>query len=335
MTALPLPIVTFILAVVAAALIARRSFGVGLARNLFVGFFAVMACGSLLVGVRFGYGIDTFVPVQRVLPLFGGPLLYLGFAVLTLPPGRAVRRIAVHLGIALIVAIGLHFLAAQFIGTDVILAASSLIYGLLIFGLWLAGPNHLSRARLEAVRGLRLGMLVGAGFLVLTALLDSAIALSFALSGEGAAVRLISIASTCLAVGMAALIYALGRGKPVPTELPRVRDTGAEADIRAMLVETQIYLDTELTVERLAKRMRLPVRQVSAAINDETGLNVSQYVNQFRLEHAAALLVGTKDSVATVMEASGFLTRSNFYREFQRVYGQSPAAYRAERTSGQ
>jgi len=330
MTALPLPIVTFVLAVVAGALVARRSFGVAAARVLFVAFFAVMACGSLMVGLRFGYGVEALVPVQRVLPLFGGPILYLGFAVLSVPQARARRRMAIHLGAAVALAVLLHLLAARFIGTDAILAASSLVYGVLIFGLWARGPNHLRRARLEAVPGLRVGMLVSAGFLVVTALLDSAIALSFALQGEGAAMQLISVASTVLALGMAALIYVLGRGRAAPVEPRAERAGGREPEIRAMLEETRLYLDTDLTVERLAKRMQWPVRQVSSAINEETGLNVSQYINQYRLEHAARLLAESRESVAKVMEASGFLTRSNFYREFQRVYGQSPAAYRSE-----
>jgi AraC-like DNA-binding protein len=57
-------------------------------------------------------------------------------------------------------------------------------------------------------------------------------------------------------------------------------------------------------------------------------MNMSQYVNGFRLDHAARLLRETNDSVTQVMSQSGFLTRSNFYREFQRVYRQTPAQYR-------
>ncbi len=322
---------TFVLAAVAAALVARRSFGDDLAKILFVGFFAVLALGSLMVGLRFGYGIQALVPVQRVLPLFGGPFLYLAFAVLTVDASRARRRVAIHIGVAFVIAVTLHVLATQFVGTDAALALSSLIYGTLIFATWVRGPNFLRRARLEMVPGLRIGMLFASGFLVVSALLDSVIAISFALQGEIAAVRIISVASTCLALAMAVLIYMLGRGKAAPIDLPRITEGSTEASIRKMLIDTEFYLDSDLTVERLAKRMSLPVRQVSSAINDETGLNVSQYVNQFRLEHAAKLLVESKESVAKVMESSGFLTRSNFYREFQRVYGQSPAAYRFER----
>jgi AraC-like DNA-binding protein len=59
---------------------------------------------------------------------------------------------------------------------------------------------------------------------------------------------------------------------------------------------------------------------------------VSQYVNGFRVEHAARLLRDTDTSVAKIMEQSGFLTRSNFYREFQKRYDEAPAAFRQSQT---
>jgi len=51
-------------------------------------------------------------------------------------------------------------------------------------------------------------------------------------------------------------------------------------------------------------------------------------VNGFRLAHAATLLRETQLSVTEIAALSGFLSRSNFYREFQRSYGQSPVTYR-------
>ncbi|WP_407926009.1 helix-turn-helix domain-containing protein [Cochlodiniinecator piscidefendens] len=101
-----------------------------------------------------------------------------------------------------------------------------------------------------------------------------------------------------------------------------------EQETHAFLLKTQLYVDTDLTVDRLAKRLHVPTRSLSAAINQTKGVNVSQYVNDFRLNHAADLLLNSKLSVAKVMEHSGFLTRSNFYREFQRLYNETPASYR-------
>ncbi|MEM8539331.1 MAG: AraC family transcriptional regulator [Pseudomonadota bacterium] len=74
--------------------------------------------------------------------------------------------------------------------------------------------------------------------------------------------------------------------------------------------------------------MTVPTRSLSAAVNRTRGMNLSQYVNQFRLAHAARLLTDTDESVTAISLGSGFMARSNFYREFQRVYKQSPIEYR-------
>ena len=105
-----------------------------------------------------------------------------------------------------------------------------------------------------------------------------------------------------------------------------------EQEARAFLMSSRLYLEPDLSVQRLARRLHVPVRDLSVAVNQTQGMNVSQYVNQFRMEHAADLLRGTDESVVKAMAQSGFLTRSNFYREFQRVYGVTPAAYRQSPT---
>ncbi|NNC27318.1 helix-turn-helix domain-containing protein, partial [Salinisphaera sp. USBA-960] len=56
--------------------------------------------------------------------------------------------------------------------------------------------------------------------------------------------------------------------------------------------------------------------------------NVSQFVNLVRLAEAERLLVTTDEPVGRIQERAGFLTRSNFYREFQKAYGEAPGAYR-------
>ena len=94
------------------------------------------------------------------------------------------------------------------------------------------------------------------------------------------------------------------------------------------MLREALYLDSGLTADRLARHLHVPARALSEAVNRHLGMNVSQYVNGFRLRRAADLLAQTDDGLAEVMAQSGFLTRSNFYREFLREYGQTPTAYR-------
>ena len=71
--------------------------------------------------------------------------------------------------------------------------------------------------------------------------------------------------------------------------------------------------------------MIIPSRDVSRAVNASSGGNVSQYVNKLRIDEACRLLRETDMSVIQIAFASGFNTKSNFNREFQRNVGQSPS----------
>jgi AraC-like DNA-binding protein len=290
MLALPLPILTFVLSAVACVLVWRINFGNPLARGLFTAVFVLIAAGTLLVGLRFGYGVDRFIALQRIIPLFVGPVIYLGFLALMHPPEA----------------------------------------------LWRKGTDRLTYAALGLTAGLRRWMLYAAGMLGIMLIFDTSIAISFALQRSEDAVWLVSLGSFISMLSLIAAIIVFSRvSHDGPVALPVPAQAGEahvklERDARALLTETRLYLDTDLSLERLAKRLHVPARALSEAINQTQSVNVSQYVNRFRLEHAAVLLRESRLSVTKIMEQSGFLTRSNFYREFERVYEVSPTVYRKQ-----
>lgn len=326
MMVFPLPILSFLLATVAGALLWRVNYGPPRTRLLFTGFFGIVAVGALLVGLRFGYGHQALIPLQRALPLFGGPLLYLGFASLSAAPKG---QIALHLGLAAALAIALQVLGWTLL--DGTIAASYAGYSAAILWLWRKGPNHLIHARLELAPNLHRWMLWAAGFLMAMLLIDTAIAISFALRRSDAAVQFISYGSIgVIGLMIAAIVTAASLPRSAPKPASPSDENQLEQTAHDFLIESKIYLDTGLTIERLAKRLHVPMRSLSAAINQSKGMNISQYVNGFRLDHAESLLQTTDLSVTEVAMQSGFLTRSNFYREFQRRYGKSPAAYRQD-----
>ena len=100
------------------------------------------------------------------------------------------------------------------------------------------------------------------------------------------------------------------------------------ARLDALVAEGALYLDADLTLERLSLRLLVPATRLSTAINRTTSENVSRYVNGFRIRHACARLTAG-ESVTAAMLDSGFNTKSNFNREFLRVTGMAPGAWQA------
>lgn len=332
----PLPFLAAALCAVIAPLMLRLDLGRRAAAWCFAGLFACFVMQSALVGLRFGYGVERFVTVQRVLPLTVGPLLYLGFVALSLPAEIWRRRLVVHLGGAVIVASVLAAFANIYRDFDLVISASYLGYAVALFLLWRKGQDQLIHARLDAAALIRRWILMAVALLCALLLIDTLIALSFMLSQGTHAPALITFGSAAL-IGVLILILTklpsqhlkLDAASPPTPGKTETAESDLETQARDVLERTQLFLDPDLTVQRLARRLSVPERALSSAINQTQGMNVSHYVNGFRLRHAAGLLRQTDDPVSKVMTQSGFLTRSNFYREFQRVYGMSPAQYRS------
>ncbi len=335
MLALPLPILTFAVSLIACVLVWRLELGNRAARAFFALYFLLIAVGTLLVGLRYGYGFEGLLVVQRTIPLFVGPAIYLAFCALTKPPERLRRHAIWHLGAATLAGV-LPQVFLQFrAGYDLTILASYLFYCVALVWLWRKGPDAFTHAPLRMVASLRVWMLWAAGMLAVMLVFDAVIAISFALSRFEDAVWLISLGSV-VSIGslMLAIIVFASRSAPQPPApsqplAPEAEEgTDLERSANELLTQTKLYLETDLTLERLAKRLHVPTRALSEAINQSQGINVSQYVNGYRLKHAATLLETTDWSASRVLEQSGFLTRSNFYREFERVYAQSPLEYR-------
>lgn len=335
MVTLPLPMATAFLCGMLAILIWRPDLGVRRANAFFSAFFGLGAVASLLVGLRFGYGVDNLVPLQRTMPLFLGPLMYLGFASMSVDWRDVTRLMLLHLGAPFIL-LGFYLLfVTDLRSLDWVILASYAYYGLALFMLWSRGPDALSFARVDVTRSLSNWLLSGIGFLILILLIDTTVTLDFALNRGANASRLISFGTVplilLLLVTLISLPWMFSRTHAVPSKALEAETEDIEITERlgSLIVERQLFLDSEITVQRLAKRLGLPSRRLSAAVNRTQGTNMSQYVNTFRLTHAAKLLAETDESVTEIAAKSGFLARSNFYREFQRTYEQSPTDYRA------
>lgn len=92
------------------------------------------------------------------------------------------------------------------------------------------------------------------------------------------------------------------------------------------------YRDGELSLEQLAQRLALTPHELSQLINQSFGMNLSDYLNGYRVRALQTALRDPAHPTATVLElalAAGFNSKSSLNRVFKKHTGQTPSEYRA------
>lgn len=97
----------------------------------------------------------------------------------------------------------------------------------------------------------------------------------------------------------------------------------------ALMREQQVFKDPDLTLNRLARKLGIPARKISSAVNQTHNQNISKVINAYRIEHAKTLLNQSDETITEIFLKSGFQTKSNFNREFSRITGQTPSEFRS------
>lgn len=96
----------------------------------------------------------------------------------------------------------------------------------------------------------------------------------------------------------------------------------------ALMAEEQPWLEPELTLTEVAKRLRITPGLLSKVINSGCGQNFNDFVNAYRVQEAQRLLADPRFahySLVGVALESGFNSRSTFNRVFKKVVGQAPS----------
>lgn len=302
-------------------------------RFCFTFLLVLLTLETSLVGMRFALDVFDFLLLQSVLPVWIAPSAYLAFYALTCPPDKLKNSSLYHGAIALI-ASALILAPVPLPGLiDIVITIIYLAYTLLLTILWRRGPDIFSQIPTPLAHRFRQVLFATLLVMGTTLVMDIVISILFSIRNVQAATTLISYGSLGILLGIVSLLIWLWmkdkshiKSKPSTTEMARLAKTLKTA--RQLLIDQELYKDPELTLKRLARRTGVPDRDLSKAVNQITGISFSQFVNQIRLEKAAYLLRVTVDPVPKIQEKSGFLTRSNFYREFQKQYGMPPGAYR-------
>lgn len=332
---MPLPFVVAILLAILFLALLRFGEGAGVSRP-FLWLIGLCALQSVLVGLRWGYGISVLRFALPVVAASLPPLAYASFHRLVRPGPAARRRDLSAVALPPLLIAVLFLTLPQLI--DIALVALFVGYAFALLRLGFSGPDGLREARFDGATPVHRALYVTSGALFLSALFDLIVLLDFERMHGVNVAAIVGNANFLglLMIGLTAWIAGSGQAPPDGTaeEEPAAADPAAEDDrevlagIEALMKRERLHCDENLNLSRLARRAGIPARRISAAINRLAGMNVSQYVNAFRIEEACRLLRDTDLTVTTVMLEAGFQTKSNFNREFRRVTGLSPAAWR-------
>lgn len=109
-----------------------------------------------------------------------------------------------------------------------------------------------------------------------------------------------------------------------------VRLAEYETALAAFMEKSRIYLDTDLSLEGLASRMKIPKHHLTQLLNERLMKNFYTYISEYRIAEAVARLNDQAREVNILSLAfdCGFNSRSSFNNYFKKITGCTPSAYR-------
>lgn len=110
---------------------------------------------------------------------------------------------------------------------------------------------------------------------------------------------------------------------------------GITKRIIALMEEEKLYQETELTLQQLADKLKLPPYQLSQAINEGLNKNFYDLINGYRVEEAKRLLLESKSKNYTILSIgfeAGFNSKTTFNTVFKKMTGQTPTGFIVQQT---
>lgn len=97
-----------------------------------------------------------------------------------------------------------------------------------------------------------------------------------------------------------------------------------------LMREQQPYTDCNLNRDNLAQLLATNYNAIATAIREcADGMTIGNFLDDWRIRHAAQLLADTDDAVGIITEMSGFASRSHFNTIFREKFKMTPSEYRS------
>jgi AraC-like DNA-binding protein len=308
-------------------------------------FFALISISATLLGIHLGYNIPALIEIRALLALAAVPCLYLYFAM----AGPDIRVLSISQFIHILPVVGGIIIVLARISwlLDFVLISTYLVYLVALLPIWRDRANHFSRLG-ENVRQTTNWLLIAILFLAVTLILDVLISIDLAGGGLlGKSTPLVFSVITLIAVVSFSLVGALGRpslfehfynitveAETLPEsrekDIPDAADEELAEKTLQFLKNPAILTDESLTILKLARKLGVPARQLSRAINRVHQCSFSDFLNDRRVQLCQEIMQTNRNRpLMDVMLDAGYVTKSNFYKQFSKRTGLTPAAYRS------
>jgi AraC-like DNA-binding protein len=99
------------------------------------------------------------------------------------------------------------------------------------------------------------------------------------------------------------------------------------------MVTDHLFLNPELTVDKLGRHIQLSPKVISAVLNQQLQTNFNSYVNRYRVEAVKRQLTTQSAQHLTLTGIAfdcGFNSQATFQRAFRQQTGVSPKEYMAQ-----
>lgn len=100
-------------------------------------------------------------------------------------------------------------------------------------------------------------------------------------------------------------------------------------EIDLLVRNEKLYLDSELKMDKVSKKLSRPIPYISQAINENTQNSFPDYINSFRIEEAKKkLLIENPDTIFSIAIDIGFNNKTTFYNAFKKYTNMTPTQYK-------
>lgn len=353
MLAIPLPFIMSLLLVIIAVFVKLKQ---PIEGKLPAFFILLCALSTSIVGLRWSFDVSVLRFIQPIIASLLPVTAWFCFAKAHRANSISTRQWLLHLLGPISIGLSAYFYYLWLEMTDLLLVLLYLVYGLLLLKASFEIPEEV---RLSQVTGLLNAERIAAIVLLISALVDSVLSLDFILFDGQHAIWVLSLSYLVLipVVVVAVLSISFSAYSPerekeaeakgenrevvAKTRLksdelispvsPSLTEQGAKeivAKLNCLMLEKEAFKDPDLTLSRLSRKLGIPAKQISIAVNQIYQQNISKVLNEYRINFAKDQLVNSQESITDIYLASGFQSKSNFNREFSRITAQTPSEFR-------